>query len=80
MILAPTPRERERYAMLLLAQGLHGALTCGVQSDFVVTTECRNRVPVINFVLRLNLVCPDVVRQESSPPVSIGFKSFAAAA
>ena len=31
------------------------------------TTECRNRVPVINFVLRLNLVCPDVVRQESSP-------------
>ena len=23
--------------MLLLAQGLHGALTCGVQSDFVVT-------------------------------------------
>ena len=37
MILAPTPRERERYAMLLLAQGLHGALTCGVQSDFVVT-------------------------------------------
>ena len=23
--------------MRLLAQGLHGALTCGVQSDFVVT-------------------------------------------